>query len=105
MSFPQVIVQTPQISHLLCDNKSNTVQLTVVILGVKWLIAEHRTCIAELKRLKAMIADLAKYIETLHEKGRSLLNSYLALKKHLDELRSQISMLKGENEQQKVNWQ
>ena len=30
--------------------------------GTKWLIAEHRKCIAEFKKLKAMIADLSKYI-------------------------------------------
>ena len=30
--------------------------------GTKWLIAEHRKCIAEFKMLKALIADLAKYI-------------------------------------------
>ncbi len=37
-----------------------------------------------------MIADLAKYIDALHEKGRNLLNAYLALKRHLDELRGQV---------------
>ena len=37
-----------------------------------------------------MIADMSKYINTLREKGRSLFNSYLALKKHLEELRYTI---------------
>ena len=59
-------------------------------LGTKWLIDEHRKCIAELKRLKIMIADLAKYISVLREKGHQLFNSYLALKKHLDQLKIQL---------------
>jgi len=58
--------------------------------GTKWLIDEHRKCIAELKRLKIMIADLAKYITVLREKGHQLFNSYLALKKHLDQLKIQL---------------
>lgn len=69
--------------------------------GTKWLIAEHRKCIAELKRLKIMIADMAKYIHTLREKGRALFNSYLALKKHLEELRYTIDKLERENAQKK----
>ena len=40
--------------------------------GARWLIAEHRRCIGELKRIKGMIADLAKYIATLSGKGRAL---------------------------------
>lgn len=69
--------------------------------GTKWLIAEHRKCIAELKKLKYMIADLAKYITTLREKGQKLFNSYLALKKHLEELRYMIERLQRENSQKK----
>ena len=49
-----------------------------------------------------MIADLAKYIDALHDKGRSLLTAYTSLKKHLDELRNQIEALKRENDHQKV---
>ena len=48
------------------------------------MIAEHRKCIAEMKKLKIMIADMSKYIGALREKGRELFNSYLALKKHLE---------------------
>ncbi len=70
--------------------------------GTKWLIAEHRTCIAELKRLRSIIADLAKYIDTFHEKGRAILDAYLALKKHLDELRNQINFVKRDNEADRV---
>ena len=55
-------------------------------IGTKWLIAEHRKCIAEMKKLKIMIADMSKYIGALREKGRELFNSYLALKKHLEVL-------------------
>lgn len=69
--------------------------------GTKWLIAEHRKCLAELKRLKIMIADMAKYINTLREKGRALFNSYLALKKHLEELRFTLDKLERENNQKK----
>ena len=50
-----------------------------------------------------MIADLAKYISTLHEKGKYILEAYGDLKKHLDELRNTIDLLKRENERQKVN--
>ena len=68
--------------------------------GTKWLIDEHRKCIAELKRLKIMIADLAKYITVLREKGHQLFNSYLALKKHLDQLRIQLEQFHGQEKQQ-----
>jgi len=49
-----------------------------------------------------MIADLAKYIDTLHDKGRNLLNAYMTLKKHLDELRNKIDLLKRQNDQKRV---
>ena len=54
-----------------------------------------------MKKLKVMIADMSKYINTLREKGRSLFNSYLALKKHLEELRYTIDKLERENNQKK----
>ena len=54
-----------------------------------------------MKKLKIMIADMSKYINTLREKGRSLFNSYLALKKHLEELRYTIDKLERENNQKK----
>ena len=40
-----------------------------------------------------MIADLAKYITVLREKGQTLFNSYLVLKKHLDYLKTQIEAM------------
>ena len=49
-----------------------------------------------------MIADLAKYISSLHEKGKYILESYGDLKKHLDELRNTIDVLKRDSERQKV---
>ena len=69
-------------------------------VGTKWLIDEHRKCIAELKRLKIMIADLAKYITVLREKGHQLFNSYLALKKHLDQLKIQLEQYHSQEKQQ-----
>ena len=69
-------------------------------IGSNWLIAEHRKCIAELKRLKIMIADLAKYITVLREKGHQLFNSYLALKKHLDQLTEQLEKFHAQEKQQ-----
>jgi len=68
--------------------------------GTHWLIQEHRKCIAELNRLKAMIADLHKFIETLHEKGKELFSAYLKLKKKLDDLKAKLEKLKVEGEHQ-----
>ena len=48
-----------------------------------------------------MIADMSKYIGALREKGRDLFNSYLALKKHLEELRFTIDKLERNNNQKK----
>ena len=48
-----------------------------------------------------MIADMSKYINALREKGRELFNSYLALKKHLEELKYTIDKLERENDQKK----
>ena len=48
-----------------------------------------------------MIADMSKYINALREKGRELFNSYLALKKHLEELKFTIEKLERENDQKK----
>ena len=69
--------------YLLCFVNSKYLSNDI---GTKWLIAEHRKCIAEMKKLKIMIADMSKYIGALREKGRELFNSYLALKKHLEVL-------------------
>ena len=52
-------------------------------------------------RLKIIIADMSKYINALREKGRELFNSYLALKKHLEELKYTIDKLERENDQKK----
>ena len=81
-------------SFLLC------VYPIIISIGTKWLINEHRKCIAELKRLKIMIADLAKYITVLREKGHQLFNSYLALKKHLDQLKEQLEKFHAQEKQQ-----
>ena len=67
------------------------------------MIAEHRRCIAELKRIKGMIADLAKYIATLSGKGKNIMEAYLSLNRHLDELRTQIDQLANENSHHKVS--
>ena len=64
------------------------------------MIAEHRKCIAEFKRLKIMIADLSKYITTLRDKGHQLFNSYLALKKHLDQLKVQLEQFHAQEKNQ-----
>ena len=71
--------------------------------GARWLISEHRRCIAELKRIKGMIADLAKYIATLSGKGKNIMEAYLSLNRHLDELRTQIDQLANENSHHKVS--
>jgi len=68
--------------------------------GTHWLIQEHRKCIAELNRLKAMISDLHKFIETLHTKGKELFAAYLKLKTKLDELKVTLDKLKVDGEHQ-----
>ena len=70
----------------------------------RYLIEEHRKCIAELKRLKLMIANLAKYIGTLHEKGTYILNNYMGLKHRLDELRQVMDGLKRDGARTKVSY-
>ena len=62
--------------------------------GTHWLIQEHRKCIAELGRLKAMIADLYKHIETIHQKGKQLFEAYLKLKAKLEALTITLDKLK-----------
>ena len=68
--------------------------------GTHWLIQEHRKCIAELNRLKAMISDLHKFIETLHAKGKELFSAYLKLKEKLDKLKVTLDKLKVDGEHQ-----
>merc|ERR1712236_83200 len=68
--------------------------------GTHWLIQEHRKCIAELNRLKAMISDLHKFIETLHTKGKELFAAYLKLKQKLDDLKVKLDKLKVDGEHQ-----
>ena len=68
--------------------------------GTHWLIQEHRKCIAELNRLKAMISDLHKFIETLHAKGKELFTAYLKLKEKLDKLKVTLDKLKVDGEHQ-----
>merc|ERR1711970_1124213 len=62
--------------------------------GTHWLIQEHRKCISELNRLKAMISDLHKFIEVLHGKGKELFDAYMKLKSKLDELKQALDKLK-----------
>ena len=88
-------------THFESINDNSILEFLFLFIGTKWLIAEHRKCIAELKKLKIMIADMSKYIGALREKGRTLFNSYLALKKHLEELRYTIDRLERENNQKK----
>merc|ERR1719430_3011715 len=66
--------------------------------GTHWLIQEHRKCILELNRLKAMISDLHKFIEVLHGKGKELFEAYMKLKAKLDELKQALDKLKLEYE-------
>jgi len=66
--------------------------------GTHWLIQEHRKCIAELNRLKAMIADLHKFIETLHTKGKELFTAYQKLKDKLEKLKTTLEKMKNEGE-------
>ena len=47
---------------------------------------EHRKCKSELNRLKAMIGDLAKFIETMNTKGKELFDVYMKLKDTFDDL-------------------
>jgi len=70
-----------------CEEEKTVVQKCTpydLPAGTKWLIAEHRRCISEMKRLKMMIADMSKYITALRAKGKTLFDNYLVLKKHLD---------------------
>jgi len=69
--------------------------------GTHWLIQEHRKCISELNRLKAMIADLHKFIEVMHEKGKELFSAYTKLKDKLSELTERLDKLKVEGIHQK----
>jgi len=66
--------------------------------GTHWLIQEHRKCIAELNRLKSMISDLHKFIETLHTKGKELFGAYQKLKKKLDDLKVTLEKMKADGE-------
>ena len=68
--------------------------------GTHWLIQEHRKCIAELGRLKAMIADLDKFIQVMHKKGKELYGAYQGLKKKMEELTIRLDKLKMEGEHQ-----
>merc|ERR1719309_531259 len=68
--------------------------------GTHWPIQEHRKCVSELKRLKAMLADLYKFIETMHEKGKELFDAYMKLKNKLQDLSAQLEKLKVEGQQQ-----
>jgi len=68
--------------------------------GTHWLIQEHRKCISELNRLKSMIADLYKFIETMHSKGKELFAAYMKLKSKLALLTEQLEKLKNDGAHQ-----
>ena len=58
-----------------------------------------------MQRLKAMIADLHKFIETLHKKGKELFDAYQKLKQKLDDLKVTLEKMKadGEHSQEVLN--
>merc|ERR1711942_343774 len=72
--------------------------------GTHWLIQEHRKCIAELNRLKAMISDLHKFIETLHTKGKELFAAYLKLKAKLEEWKTKARDLQVQIDEVKTKY-
>merc|ERR1712212_1215746 len=69
--------------------------------GTHWLIQEHRKCIAELNRLKAMIADLSKFIETIHVKGQELL---IKVKDDIEEWKSKARDLQVQLDELKTKY-
>merc|ERR1712121_633990 len=60
--------------------------------GTVWL-QQHKRCVAELQKLKTMIEDLHRYIDLIHQRGQSLFNAYNDLRKHLMDIRREISNL------------
>ena len=61
--------------------------------GTVWLLQQHKQCVLELQKLKSMIEDLHRYIDLIHQRGQSLYNAYNELRKHLFDIRREISNL------------
>jgi len=61
--------------------------------GTVWLLKQHKQCVLELQKLKSMIEDLHRYIDLIHQRGQSLFNAYNELRKHLFDIRREISNL------------
>jgi len=61
--------------------------------GTVWLLKQHKQCVLELQKLKSMIEDLHRYIDLIHQRGQSLYNAYNELRKHLFDIRREISNL------------
>jgi len=65
--------------------------------GTVWLLNEHKLCVQELQKLKAMIEDLHRYIDLIHQRGQSLFNAYNELRKRLMDIRREISIIGRRN--------
>merc|ERR1719312_963487 len=65
--------------------------------GTVWLLKEHKLCVQELQKLKAMIEDLHRYIDLIHQRGQSLFNAYNELRKRLLDIRREISIIGQRN--------
>merc|ERR1712112_278435 len=65
--------------------------------GTVWLLKEHKLCVQELQKLKAMIEDLHRYIDLIHQRGQSLFNAYNELRKRLLDIRREISIIGRRN--------
>merc|ERR1719290_495477 len=65
--------------------------------GTMWLLNQHKLCVQELQKLKAMIEDLHRYIDLIHQRGQSLFNAYNELRKRLMDIRREISIIGRRN--------
>jgi len=65
--------------------------------GTVWLLNEHKLCVQELQKLKTMIDDLHRYIDLIHQRGQALFNAYNDLRKHLNDIRQEISIIGRKN--------
>merc|ERR1719290_150163 len=65
--------------------------------GTVWLLNQHKLCVQELQKLKAMIEDLHRYIDLIHQRGQSLFNAYNELRKRLLDIRREISIIGRRN--------
>lgn len=65
--------------------------------GTVWLLQQHKNCVLELQKLKAMIEDLHRYIDLIHQRGQALYNSYNELRKRLMDIRREITIIGRRN--------